>query len=110
MSMGPADLQKLPVGFTTAMLERLPHTEAEIDTKMAEAYSINGYGPDGAIKIDVDIYSVFLWNNGRGVDVVPDFRRWVISKYTSAGWRRVIVEVDHMVTANYAKVIFTFCR
>lgn len=110
MSMGPADLQKLPVGFTAAMLERLPSTEAQIDLKMGEAYSINGYGPDGNLKIEAHIYAAFLRLTGDIIDVSPDFRRWVISKYTSAGWRRVIVEVDRMVNANYANVVFTFCR
>lgn len=111
MSMGPADLQKLPVGFTTAMLERLPDTEARIDAKMAETYSINGYGTaDGGLRAEAHIYAAFLRNTGTTIDVSPDFRRWVNSKYTSAGWRRVLVEVDRMVNANHANVVFTFFR
>lgn len=111
MSMGPADLQKLPVGFTAAMLERLPHTEAEIDARMGEAYSVSGYGTaDNGLRIEVHIYAAFLRHTGTTLDVSPDFRRWVISKYTSVGWRRVSVEVDRMMNANYANVVFTFFR
>ncbi len=110
MSMGPADLQKLPVGFTAAMLERLPNTEAHIDAKITESYTISGYDSGGGIRIEAHIYAVFLRNIESTLDVSPDFRKWVIAKYSAAGWRRVIVEVDRMVNANYANVVFTFCR